>query len=583
MPLRDYLPSRNTLKKWFLVGSNTLLNIATPLTVLNRIAATFDVDESTGEVREHTRFVIVGIYAALALGMELRSAKRTTEEVMAAAASPEDGKELGDGKSLERRRWHNNALAFDSWYKTIGRSIAVLMVMGELGAGRVASTLVAVGLGVGGYMHAQHPRLHPADIIHRTDVAPGHITPSWGGLASALLWVGSVISAFDNAERYTAAYKIAAHEVSDIFSTSDAGPYLDDHVLFYLFSAISSLATIYSKFLLARNRSADIWQKHAAASSRREWLQLVDVLAVVGAAVHTVAAYCNDSSLTQGLVPEEASLTGSILFPSLGFIGTYATNADYLGWEVNENGLLVRSSPLRGPQDYQQLPAEEKKQDSVSPQAPDHPASVIYEVGTDEVRGGEVLIHRGQGAPTLGEQSSASRNSLLVDPEQRAHLREELRRSLATRDTRASRDLLSPSRDSNGELSDNGRSEPPSPRSSATPPRFYRPRPSRVTTLSPVPEDTLAAGRPNGNLSPPPGPVQATASTTPVSSPLSPQPATEAKKTGLVGQLFRFLGSGGQPASTTTSALLGNTEAAYGAVPPTEDSEQDSDKSCVLQ
>lgn len=340
--------SLRTLQKYFLIGSNTALNIVTPLAILDHVASYFNLHEGTPEQQETTRLVIVGTYTALVLGMELISAERMTEEVMA-PRPPAPGL-IGWAhqeralNNLEGRHWHKAALVIDSFYKTIGKTAAAMMVLGKLNAGRLAATLTGLTLGVGGYLHTSHPPFHSDDIIHETKLAPGRSAHKRADFASTLFWLGTAASAVDNTVHYMPAYKMIAHEVSDAFSHSDASSYLDENIFFLALVLLGSLPTVYSKFLLARNRSAAIWEKHALAADWREWFRLLDRWALVGAAAHSVLSYCNDRVLTEGHVPDWLSLAASAALPAASFLGTYATNADYSGWEVR--GGVLEYSPI---------------------------------------------------------------------------------------------------------------------------------------------------------------------------------------------------------------------------------------------
>jgi hypothetical protein len=338
--------SLRTLQKYFLIGSNTVLNIVTPLVILDHVASYFNLHEGTPEQQETTRLVIVGTYTALVLGMELISAERMTEEVML-PRPPAPGL-IGWAhqeralNNLEGRHWHKAALVIDSFYKTIGKTAAAMMVLGKLNAGRLAATLTGLTLGVGGYLHTSHPPFHSDDIIHETNLAPGRSAHKRADFASTLFWLGTAASAVDNTVHYMPAYKMIAHEVSDAFSDSDAGSYLDENIFFLSLVLLGSFPTVYSKFLLARNRSAAIWEKHALAVDWREWFRLLDRWALLGAGAHSALSYCNDRVLTEGHVPDWLSLAVSAALPAASFLGTYATNADYSGWEVR-NGILEYS------------------------------------------------------------------------------------------------------------------------------------------------------------------------------------------------------------------------------------------------
>lgn len=337
--------SLRTLQKYFLIGSNTVLNIVTPLAILDRIASCFNLHEGTPEQQETTRLVIVATYTALVLGMELISAERMTEEVMAPHhPAPQQGHQERALNNLEGRHWHKAALVIDSFYKTIGKTAAAIMVMGKLNAGGLAATLTGLTLGVGGYLHTSHPPFHGDDIIHETNLAPGRSAHKRADFPSTLLWLGTCASAVVNTVPYMAAYKMIAREVADAFSHSDAGSYLDENIFFLALVLLGSFPTVYSKFLLARNRSAAIWEKHALAVDWREWFRLLDRWALLGAAAHSILGYCNGRVLIQDHVPDWLSLAMSAALPAASFLGTYATNADYSGWEVR--GGILEYSPI---------------------------------------------------------------------------------------------------------------------------------------------------------------------------------------------------------------------------------------------
>jgi hypothetical protein len=559
------------LKQYFLIGSNTALNIFTPLAILDHVAAHLSIDEA--ENRELTRLVIVGLYAALVLGMEYRSARRTTEEVM---AEPNGG-EPGDG-------WHNSAIGFDCWYKTIGKGVATAMVISKLGGGAIAGTLTGLVLGAGGYLHARNPGLRPNDIIHQP-YHPGQ----WGMLMSVLLWAGVVASAIDNSGRYITTYKIAAHEIVDAFHDSDTEPYLDDDVLFLAAAFLSSTATMYSKFLLARNRSADIWNMHAAARSWQDWFGAIDKWALLGAGAHAVLAYCNDRFLTQRPVwggdkmPDWLSLTGSMLLPSLGFLGTYATNADYSRWGI-EDGILVRRGPAVAPEESREFSAEEKKQASAStPLLGSHPPSSSSSPS---------LRKLAPVSPQLSVSPIARgrrRSSVLVyEVDEAVIRRDDVPPVVGATDLEIARDVLF----SNGEFPDNG--HPESSSLAAGRPNANTCSEITVPLLtaqslsssvlnpeakgSPRVQEEFAAGQPNAN---PPRPSSLTQTTVP------PPPAPAEASTSVaqqigwgimsiaskVGRVISFLGRNDQLPSTN-SRSSSTDESAYGAVPTTEDPEQ---------
>lgn len=635
--------SLRDLQKYFLIGSNTVLNIVTPLAILDHVAGYFNVDEGAGQHQENTRGVIVGLYAALVLGMEWRSARRMTEEVMAPPEQQQDNPaEDADQKSSG---WHSGALAFDSWYKTIGRGLATAMVVSKLEGGTIAGTITGCVLAIGGYLHARNPGVRPNDIIHQVS-RPGQRTWDWRGLMSALVWAGIVASAVDNSGRYITAYKVAAHEIVSAFDESDAEPYLNDDTLFLAVACLSSAATIYSKFLLARNRSADIWNKHTAAETWQEQLRLIDGWAVLGAAAHSVLAYCNDRFLTQKPIvaqakemPDALSLTASVLLPSLGFLGTYATNADYrvpAAGDVyqplspGERKSASANAQLLGSPTQSSAPSSSEKKGtsantqllgSLTPSSSSSPSKrkptpvspqLSVSITTRRRRSSSDLVYEANRAVIRGE--GAAPVAVAITPKAKA---------IQNLRAQAARDVLLAS---NGESSDNNHSpSPPSPTSPSQASQLGRTQPAAASTSSwlgsmqeasnanfPYPDITvpllppaaglpsarrvqaghgvyeeLTAGRSNANHPRPP--AQVTVSPSPVTPPLSPaierSPTTAEAKTRTGGWLGWFWERDEQPASSTQLLVVSPSQPEDQAVtPPEEDTEQNGDKwSCSIQ
>lgn len=556
--------SLRTLQRYFLIGSNTILNIFTPLAIVDRVATYFNVNEGTDEHRQLTRLAIVGLYAALTLGMEYRSARRMTDEVMPEQRQ-QPGGQAGNENERNSESGHNSAIGFAGWSRTIGQGINTAMVVAKLGGGTTAGTLVGLGLGSGGYFHARHPGTQPSDIIHQS-YYPGQLTYDWRGLMSALLLVGAAASAIDNASRYINAYKIVAYEMVDIFEDPATQPFIDTEVLFLTVVCLLLTTTMYSKFLLARNRSAAIYERHASAVDWREWFRRLDKRALLGAAAHSVLAYCNDRSLTQDVLPEWLSLLGSILLPSLGFIGTYATNANYERL-VEKSALSPAYQALLSPPRaraaswqsgkehsplFEKIDVERKGKAATTAQPPVKDRRFSSTSGPSTVG----ALQRRRPSPV----STVTYDPTLTFPISMG----EGTRIEAAADQQATRDLLSFRAGSNGELS--GNHSFPSPPLTPTPPAVQSGRTtgSWLRDISKEP----AVGQPNASL--PQQPVGATTPLLPAARPLSPlpqsPPATTKAKTGR-GGWFSFWSKSEQPALSEFAVKQSNVNPPSSLVP----------------